>query len=91
MMVKYYTAYISYAMIGAAFCSSKILDDETFNGLKKTAHKPHYEQFTYDKENVRDGTGLNKGANVPDYTAVVAIDDEGETITIKKGSKKRGK
>ena len=91
-MIKYYTAFISYAMIGAAFCSTKGLDDEIFNGLKGTAHKPHYENLTYDKENVRDETALRKGAHVPDYTAeVVAIDHEGETITIKKGKKKTGK
>ncbi len=90
MMIKYYTAFISYAMIGAAFCSSKVLDDETFNGLKGTAHRPHYENLIYDKENVRDETGLNKGGHVPDYTVeIVDIDHEGETLTIKKEKKKK--
>ena len=92
MMVKYYMLFITCTMAGTAFCSTKSgLDDDLYRSLRETAHRPCYENLTFDKENVQDAA-LRKGGHKPDYTdEVVVIDHGGETLTIRKKKPKAAK
>ena len=64
--------------------SSKMnsLSDEVFQELKKTSHKPSYDNLLFDRENVWDPfVNLEKSSHKPKYNEkVTGIDHKGEII-----------
>ncbi len=93
MKTKCYMLFVSFSMIGAAFGSTNIgISDELYESLRRTAHKPSYENLRFDETNVWDVKEVSQETHKPDYTRkVVKIDHKGETLTIETEKKTRRK